>query len=137
MLGTGILLILVLGFTQLQMMIKFNSGTPVFERDSIVIPIDLKGHKIYVKAKINDSQKDYNFIFDTGALTAIDERLAKELNLEKGEELPTGQEGDKADPYPIFRTPRKDSIFSQEVSRCQRNNSVDDSTHNLNSMLFD
>ena len=44
---------------------------------------------------------------------------------------------DDFDPYPIFRTPRKGSIFIQEVSICQRNNSVDDSTHNLNLMLFD
>jgi hypothetical protein len=41
-----------------------------------------------------------------------------------------------SDPYPIFRTPRKDSIFCQEVSICQRNESVENSTHNLNSMLF-
>jgi hypothetical protein len=37
---------------------------------------------------------------------------------------------------PVFRTPRKDSIFCQEVSRCQRTRVVD-STHNLSTMLFD
>ena len=71
------------------MMKKFNSGTPVFGKDSSVIPVDLRGHKIYVKVKINDSQKDYNFILDTGALTAIDEKVAAELNLKKGVELPS------------------------------------------------
>ncbi len=96
MLGIGLLLILFSGSAQLQMMKKFNSGTPVFEKDRSVIPIDLKGHPIYVKARINDSQKEYKFILDTGAPTIIDERLAKELNLEKGAELPMGQEGKKA-----------------------------------------
>jgi hypothetical protein len=96
MLGIGILIFLFSGYAQLQMMKKFNSGTPVFEKDRSVVPIDLKGHPIYVKAKINDTQKEYKFILDTGGPTIIDERLAKELNLEKGEELPMGQEGGKA-----------------------------------------
>lgn len=96
MLGIGILLLLFSGYTQIQMMKKFDSGTPVFGRDHTVVPIDLKGHPIYVKARIDDSQKEYRFILDTGSLTIIDERLAKELNLEKGAELPMGQNGEKA-----------------------------------------
>lgn len=43
-------------------------------------PID---NTIFVKVRINDSEKEYNFIFDTGAINAIDDDLAEQLGLEK------------------------------------------------------
>jgi hypothetical protein len=51
-------------------------------------------------------------------------------------EIPRNARWGKGDLAPIFRTPRKDSIFCQEVSRCQRTRVVD-LTHNLSTMLFD
>ena len=74
----------------------FNSGKPVMEKENSSIPFDLYGHIIFVEVKINDSQKAYNFLFDTGALCFIDEKAADELHLEKGMEMPTMGEIPKA-----------------------------------------
>ena len=49
----------------------------------IKIPFDKLGHFVLLKAKINGSQKTYNFIVDTGAITIIDKDLANELGLKK------------------------------------------------------
>ncbi|MFC2103779.1 aspartyl protease family protein [Bacteroidota bacterium] len=57
--------------------------------ESIIIPFELKGHTIYVKGNLNNIDKKYTFIFDTGALTAIDEEFAKEINVTKTGSLPT------------------------------------------------
>lgn len=38
-------------------------------------------HLIFVEAKINNQPKKYHFVFDTGGLTAISEKLANELDL--------------------------------------------------------
>ena len=86
-----ILLFLILSCTYFEVMKKLKSGTPVFGKEISVIPIKLKGHRIYVKVKINDNQKEYNFILDTGALTMIDKQIAKELDLEKGAKIPGGK----------------------------------------------
>ena len=42
---------------------------------------EVVGKLILLKVKINGGDKEYDFIFDTGAVTAIDKKLAKELNL--------------------------------------------------------
>ena len=47
------------------------------------LPFERAGHFIVVKAKINNSEKSYNFIVDTGALTFIDKGLADELGLKQ------------------------------------------------------
>jgi hypothetical protein len=47
------------------------------------IPFEFLKHLILVKAKINDSQKDYNFVIDTGGLTFIDKNVAQELTLKQ------------------------------------------------------
>lgn len=54
-----------------------------------MIPFELRGHKIYVKIKLNEQSRSYNFILDTGAFTSIDKELAEELNLSKGTSLST------------------------------------------------
>lgn len=46
-----------------------------------VIPFELKEHLIVIEGKINDSQEQYNFLLDTGALTFIDRKVAEELGL--------------------------------------------------------
>jgi predicted aspartyl protease len=46
-----------------------------------VIPFELKEHLIVIKGKIDDSQEQYNFALDTGALTFIDRKVAEELGL--------------------------------------------------------
>ena len=67
---------------------RSNSGKPHSEKEVVKIPINLNGHKIYLKTKINNS-RELNFILDTGAITTIDEKIAGEINLEKGTSLPS------------------------------------------------
>ena len=45
------------------------------------IPFDMKAHLIIVKAHVNDSKKEFNFILDTAALTVVDQKTASELGL--------------------------------------------------------
>ena len=46
--------------------------------------IDLQNQITELKAKVNDTEKEYNFIFDTGATTYISEKLIVSLNLKNG-----------------------------------------------------
>jgi len=46
-----------------------------------IIPFELKEHLIVIKVKINGSQKQYDFLLDTGGLTFIDKEIAQELDL--------------------------------------------------------
>lgn len=48
-----------------------------------VIPFELKAHVIVVKVKINDSNREFDFIFDTGGRMLLDKQLASELNLKR------------------------------------------------------
>jgi hypothetical protein len=45
------------------------------------IPFELKEHLIVIECKINGSSTPYNFLLDTGGLTFIDRKVAKELGL--------------------------------------------------------
>ena len=47
------------------------------------IPFKKIGHFILVTAKINDSQNDYNFVIDTGAVTFIDKMVVQEVGLKQ------------------------------------------------------
>jgi predicted aspartyl protease len=47
------------------------------------IPFDLNEHLILIKGKINGSQKNYNFVLDTGGLTFVDKDVVEELKLKK------------------------------------------------------
>ncbi len=47
-----------------------------------IIPFESNRNWIIVEAKINNSSKTYKFMFDSGAVTVISPKLAKELNLE-------------------------------------------------------
>ena len=42
-----------------------------------------------MNVKINDNPEEYRFILDTGAMTMIDERIAKKVQLEKENPMPT------------------------------------------------
>jgi hypothetical protein len=78
------------------MLRKFSSGRPTETATESVIPFDLVGHTIRVKARINGSTSEYDFILDTGAITMMDERVAQELKIERGAEMPTPDESKKA-----------------------------------------
>lgn len=47
------------------------------------IPFRMLGHLMTVDVKINDLQRDYNFVVDTGGLTFVDKKLADELQLKQ------------------------------------------------------
>ncbi len=76
-------------FGQFALMQKFNSGTPIIMEEAVPVALNIRGHKIFVKARINDSPDEYNFIFDTGAITMLSSRLAEKLGIEKGFIMPT------------------------------------------------
>jgi len=61
-----------------------------------VVPFTLEGHPILIKARLNNSQKEFIFVFDTGALTMIRQEVAKELDLPKGIEVEAGGSGGKS-----------------------------------------
>lgn len=46
-----------------------------------IIPFELNEHLIVIKGRINGSQKTYNFLLDTGALTFIEKDVVQELSL--------------------------------------------------------
>jgi predicted aspartyl protease len=48
------------------------------------MPYVIEDGFIMIKAKVNNSEKEYNFIFDTGATTMIPDTLISELGLKKG-----------------------------------------------------
>ena len=80
---------------QLEFMAKMNSGTPIFHSNTTNIPFQLHGHKIFIKVNINNS-KALNFVFDTGAITVIDQMVAREMDITSGIEIPSMQSMSKA-----------------------------------------
>jgi predicted aspartyl protease len=95
-----------------------NSGEMVVNNQpDSVIPFTHKFHPILIKAKLNHSKKEYTFMVDTGALTLISERVAKELNLPKGIEVNAGGTGGNSKAINLVKL---DSIIvgNMEVKNC-------------------
>jgi hypothetical protein len=70
------------GCAAIKAMKLFDSGEAVpGDYTESAVPYTMAGHPIIIKAKLNNSEKEYNFIFDTGALTMIRQEVAKELDL--------------------------------------------------------
>ncbi len=61
----------------------FNASHSYSKPTTDNVPFEFLKHLILVKAKINESQKDYDFVIDTGGLTFIDKNVAQELNLKQ------------------------------------------------------
>lgn len=77
--------ILISGCTTLKAVSLVNGGEALSPLPiETTIPFDMKAHLIIVKAHVNDSEREFNFILDTAALTVIDQKTASELGL-KGE----------------------------------------------------
>ena len=60
------------------------SAVSAQEEDTTIkgtISFELNEHLIIIKGKINGSQKNYNFILDTGGLTFVDKEVVEELGL--------------------------------------------------------
>lgn len=73
---------------QVDFLKKINSGNPRLIKGIHQIPFELFGHKIYIKTRINTTNT-FNFILDTGTITAIDIKTAETLQLEPGINLPS------------------------------------------------
>lgn len=67
----------------------FKTGRPICKTEKNEIPFETRSHIIYVKVQLNNSTKEYNFVIDTGAFTCIDQELAEEVGLQKGNPLVT------------------------------------------------
>jgi len=65
------------------LVLLFNATNSYSKPATDSISFEFLKHLILVKAKINESQKDYNFVIDTGGLTFIDKNVAQELNLKQ------------------------------------------------------
>lgn len=57
---------------------------PQIEPFYIKIPYKIENNFIVIKAKVYNSDNEYNFIFDTGGITMISEDLSKVLGLKNG-----------------------------------------------------
>ena len=88
---TSLLLILLLltACTTISIVTKFKRGDPIYPRKATVIEFELQRHKIMLPVGINNSGLSHNFLFDTGAMSAISIRLADSLGLAPGVALPT------------------------------------------------
>jgi len=86
------LLLLLLGALQAQKSELFSGGEPIFHREKSIIPFELRGHKIYVPIKLQQSGKVYRFILDTGAFSSVGENIAEDLQLNRGTSLDAGSE---------------------------------------------
>lgn len=88
----AILSVLGTSCTQLAMLNKFRSGSPIHSKGITAIPFELGGHLILMPVRINDCEKEYTFFLDTCAQTIIDLRVASDLHIENGRELPLPDE---------------------------------------------
>ncbi|PIE64188.1 MAG: hypothetical protein CSA26_09315 [Desulfobacterales bacterium] len=72
-----------------------NSGEVTFTNNmEKAVPFTLDGHPIRIKARLNNSPKEYNFMLDTGAFNIIRQEVADELGLPTGLEITaTGSQG--------------------------------------------
>ena len=106
------------GCTAIKAMKLVNSGDMVMSNQpDSVIPLTHEMHLIFIKAKLNHSQKEYTFIVDTGALTLISRQVATELNLSKGIEVNAGGTGGNSKTINLVKL---DSIIvgNMEVTNC-------------------
>ncbi|MFH0781777.1 MAG: retroviral-like aspartic protease family protein [Pseudomonadota bacterium] len=91
-----ILIVFLPSCTTFQTIQLINGGEVVLSGyTESVVPFTLVGHPILIKVRLNNTQKEYSFIFDTGALTLITKEVAKELDLPKGIEVEANDAGGK------------------------------------------
>jgi predicted aspartyl protease len=74
---------------------KLKSGRLAADIGTQRIPFLLSGHKIFLRIRINES-RELNFVLDTGAVTAVDRKIAGDLGLEEGAALPSITKSGKA-----------------------------------------
>ncbi|WP_321492734.1 retroviral-like aspartic protease family protein [uncultured Desulfobacter sp.] len=93
-----VIVIFLSSCTAFKAMELLNSGVAVPNNyySESVVPFTLKGHPMLIKAKLNNSPKEYTFWLDTGALNMIRDEVAKELSFPKGIEVEARGSGGKS-----------------------------------------
>jgi predicted aspartyl protease len=96
-----------------------DSGVAVLNNNysDSVVPFTLKGHPMLIKAKLNNSPKEYVFWFDTGALNMISKEVAKELSLPEGIEVEARGSGGKSKKIELIKLDRV-IVGKMEVRDC-------------------
>lgn len=103
--------LLISACTAISILTKFRRGEPVFSPADSRISFELQGHKIMVPVRIDSSNREYSFLFDTGAMSAIDIALADSLGLLPGQPLPT-----PIDTLSVYLTERPLTLSLAEVA---------------------
>lgn len=91
------------GCTTIKTVNLVHSGDVVKNSRESIIPFSLTGHPILIKAQLNNSQKEYTFIFDTGALSILRQEVAEELGLSEGIEVEAGGSGGNSKKIELFK----------------------------------
>lgn len=83
------IILAVSGCTTIRAISVMNHGKPMSNNlEPSVVPFSTKGeHIIIVPVRINNSDEQYNFMLDTGAITLVSKKTAMELNLPSGVEI--------------------------------------------------
>jgi predicted aspartyl protease len=74
---------------------KLRSGRVAADIGVQKVPFLLFGHKVYLKIRIGES-RELDFVLDTGAVTAVDRKIVRDLGLEEGAMLPSISKSGKA-----------------------------------------
>lgn len=98
-----VFLTFLISFTLAQNKINLNQGTILPKKYNQTIPYEKIKGKLMVKVQINN--KNYNFLFDTGAPFAISQKLFKELNLKTVGDVDLHDSSGKADKMIITSLP--------------------------------
>lgn len=67
----------------------FKGGTVTNFTEPVIIPFKTAGHTIIVKVRFNNSDIEYPLIFDTGAMTIIDDSVSRIIGIKKENKLPS------------------------------------------------
>jgi len=92
-----IIIICMQSCTTLQIVKRVNGGKIALNTPTkSIIPFELKGHPILIKCRLNNSTKEYKFMFDTGAITLVTPQVANELELQDAIEIELQGTGGKS-----------------------------------------
>ena len=95
-----------------------NNGRPTYDNEqNDSTAFKMEGHDILVDVRLNNSPRNYTFILDTGALTAISPKVAKELDINTDIRIEAGGSGGKMQSVPLV-TLQSMHFLSADVDDC-------------------